>query len=152
MKAILTIPLVLLLHVPGFSQTPPQADSNTPALAVSSFLGFSEGQTVQFLEILDEFHTAMRNLQPQIESKHRQLEGLLTSSQPSPISVGQTVIEIRALEMQGGQIVATYHNAFVAILTPEQLQKVQVVVQASGLIPAIGAFAAVQLVEAPPAR
>ncbi len=84
---------------------------------------------------------------------NRQLEELLlTSSQASPISVGQTVIEIRALETQGSRIISSYHSAFVAMLTPEQLQRVQMVVQAGKLIPAIGAFAAVQLVEPLPAR
>jgi len=152
MKTVMTVMIVLIWQLPAISQTRPQpSDPHGPALAVAHFLQFTETQSAQFLQEFDSFQAAMHNLQTQVQSRQHQLDQLVHSPEPNLSAIGQAVIDISVLQSQGAQIIASYHNAFNALLTPEQHQKVQMVIQARQLVPAIGAFAAVNLIE-PPAR
>jgi Spy/CpxP family protein refolding chaperone len=152
MKPILAVLFILLCRLPALSQAPEQRpDPHAPVLAVAQFLGFSQTQTSQFLQAFDGFQSAMQNVQTQIAAKQRQLEELIRSAPPvDPGRIGQVVLEIHALQSQAQQVIGTYHNTFLSLLSPEQLQKVQMVNQARQLIPAVGVFAAVALI-APPA-
>ena len=59
------------------------------------------------------------------------------------------MLQIHALQQQLGQAFQTYHENFLAMLTPEQKQRAQAVVQAAQLLPAVRAFAEVHLIEPP---
>jgi hypothetical protein len=63
--------------------------------------------------------------------------------------VGQLLLEIHGLQQQLGQALQSYHESFLALLTADQMQKTQAVVQAAQLLPAVKAFAEVRLIEPP---
>lgn len=152
MKIVIAVlSVVLLCQVPVLAQAPQTpSGAGNPALAISSFLGFSETHTLRFLEIINAFQSAMQSFHAQMEPRQRRLQELMSMPQPDPASVGQALLEIRALEIGRQHMIEEYHNGFVALLSSEQIQKVQAVVQARQLLPAIGFFAALQLIEPPP--
>ena len=145
--SILLWPPLLVPAMPQVPETPP--DFRGPVEAVSHFLSLSETQATHFVEILGAFHSAMQNLQIQAQRRQHALEELLTTPQPDPTAVGQALLEVRALQVQGERMTSRYHQAFIGLLTPEQLQRVQMVAQARELIPAVGVFAALHLIEPP---
>ncbi len=149
MKAILAAVLVLCCRLPVFSQQPQPADPHAAVLAVAGFLQFSETQTARFVQAFDNFQSTMHDLQTQIASRQQQLEQVIRSSQPSTAVIGQLLLEIYALQSKGGDVITQYHNAFIDLLSPEQLQKTQIVSQARNLVPAVAVFAAASLIEPP---
>jgi len=77
------------------------------------------------------------------------MERLLNNDPPDPASVGALLLEIRTLQKQAGQILQSYHESFLALLTSEQQEKVRMVIQAGQLFPAVRAFAELRLTEPP---
>jgi Spy/CpxP family protein refolding chaperone len=119
-----------------------------PALA-GQFLGFSETQSARFQQLLQALQSATGSLEQQMAIRQQRLETLLNSDQPDPSAVGAVLVELRNLQKQAGRAIQNYHEGFLALLTPEQMQKAQAVIQAGQLLPAVRAFAEVRLIEPP---
>ena len=126
------------------AQQPPPA----PAI-VAQFHGFSDHQAAQFRQLLQNLQETAGELQQQIGPKQQALDTLLSTAQPDPATVGKLLLEIHALQQQFGQTVQSYHESFLTLLTSDQKQKTQAVVQAAQLLPAVRAFAEVRLIEPP---
>jgi hypothetical protein len=100
--------------------------------------------------LLNNFLTTVRALEHQKQARKQLLENLLNSPAPNLMAIGQVVLQIHALDQQQAAAVDSFHKAFLSLLTPQQLESTQAVVQAAQLAPVVNAFAALYLV-APPA-
>ena len=135
---------------PWLSALVAQPPPGPPAPAVViQFLQFSEAQAGQFQQLLMGLQAAIAPIEQQVSIRQQRLEGLLSAAQPDPAAIGALVLEIRTLEKQGQQALQSYHDGFLALLTPEQQQKTAAVAQAGQLLPAVKAFAEVRLIEPP---
>ena len=139
--------MVCCFSASGFAADGPPGPPSP--LVVVQFLGFSDAQAGQFQQLLGNLQSTMGAVQPQIEVAQRQLNTLLSQDTPDPALVGAQVLALRTLQRQASRLFETYHQGFLSMLTPEQTQKVQAVVQAAQLLPAVRAFAELKLI-APP--
>jgi len=124
-------------------QAPP-----APVIAIQ-FLGLSETQAGRFQQLIQNLGAAVGGLEQQISLRQQRMERLLNNDPPDPASVGSLLLEIRTLQKQAGQILQSYHESFLALLTSEQQEKVRMVIQAGQLFPAVRAFAELRLTEPP---
>ena len=142
--ALAIVAAPLLFGLADEAPQPPPA----PAI-VAQFLGFSDAQAAQFQQLLQSLQATVGGLQQQIGPKQQTLDSLLSTAQPDPATAGKLLLEIHALQQQLGQAFQSYHESFLALLTSDQMQKTQAVVQAAQLLPAVRAFAEVRLIEPP---
>ena len=144
-KAWMVLAVAVCLIVPAGAQEPPP-----PApLVVAQFLGFTDSQGEQFRKLLQDLQATVASLGEQMGPRRQRLEELLNSEAPDPLAVGAALLEIRAFEQQARRAMDSYHERFLGLLSAEQKEKVQAVVQAARLFPAVRAFAEVQLIEPP---
>lgn len=127
-----------------FSAPPPP-----PVVVVATFLDFSSAQTEQFQALLGPFLDTLKALEEQKQAREQVLQQLLNAPAADPAAVGVVVLQIHVMERQQAQAIQAFHQAFMSLLTSDQLQKVQAVSQASQIVPVVGAFQALFLV--PPA-
>lgn len=125
-----------------------QEQPPAPALVVQ-FLGFSESQSAQFQKLVENLQSSVGPLQQQAAAGQQSLEQLVNSDHPDPAAIGARVLAVRAIQKQILSALDSYHNLFTGLLTGDQVQKVQFVTQAGQLLPAVRAFAQLQLI-APP--
>ncbi len=145
-SAVLAIALCQALA--GLAAEELQGPPPAPVI-VGQFLGFSDAQASQFQKLLESLQSAIGGLEQQMMSRQQRLDTLLGAETPDPAAAGALLLEIRALQKQAGRAFDAYHEAFLALLTAEQKQKVQAVAQAAQLLPAVRAFAEVRLIEPP---
>jgi len=117
-----------------------QEQPPAPAL-VAQFLGFSDSQTAQFQKLLQNLQSNIGPLQQQAAGAQQSLEQLVNSDNPDPGAIGARLLGIRAIQKQILAALGSYHKLFAGLLTGDQMQKVQAVTQAGGLMPAVNAFA-----------
>lgn len=125
-----------------------QEQPPAPAL-VAQFLGFSDSQTAQFQKLLQNLQSNVGPLQQQAAGAQQSLEQLVNSDSPDPAAIGARLLAIRAIQKQIQAALDSYHKLFAALLAGDQMQKVEAVTQAGELLPAVNAFAQLQLI-APP--
>ena len=125
-----------------------QEQPPAPAL-VAQFLGFSDSQTAQFQELLQNLQSTIGPLQQQAAAAQQTLEQLVNGDNPDPAAIGARLVAIRAIQKQILAALDSYHKLFAALLTRDQMQRVEAVTQAGELLPAVNAFARLQLI-APP--
>jgi len=118
---------------------------------VNQFLGFSPEQATRFGQILEAWQTSMKNLQQMMQAQQQELERPSSVEPPDAAAVGEAFLNVRALGRQTALVIEAYHLNLLSMLTEEQKQKVRAVTQAAPLLPAVQAFAALQLVATPPA-
>ena len=147
-QAIMALAMAICpLTFSGFADEAPQPPP-APAIVVQ-FLGFSDTQAAQFKQLLQTLQATAGGVQQQIGPKQQTLDSLLGTAQPDPATAGELLLEIHALQQQLGQAFQSYHEDFLALLTPDQKEKTQAVAQAAQLLPAVKAFAEVRLIEPP---
>src|SRR2546429_353400 len=147
-QAFMALAIAVCPFLSAFADEAPQPPP-APAIVVQ-FLGLSDTQATQFLQLLQNLQTSVGGLQQQIGPKQQSLENLLNNTAPpDPAAVGGLMLQIHDLQKQLGQAFQTYHENFLALLTSEQKEKAQAVVQAAQLLPAVRAFAEVRLIEPP---
>jgi Spy/CpxP family protein refolding chaperone len=153
--AVLTlcIPMVMFgmpqmssASVPNSAPWPPP-----PPAIVAAFLDFTPAQADQFQALLGPFLDTLQALEVQKQEREQALQQLLSAPNPIPPVIGVLVLQIHALDQQQGQAIQAFHQAFVSLLTPGQLQKVELVVQAAQVVPVLGAFEATYLIAPPSA-
>jgi hypothetical protein len=88
-------------------------------------------------------------LQQQAAAAQQSLDQLVNSDNPDPAALGARLLAVRAIQKQILAALDSYHKLFVSLLTTGQMQKVQAVAQAGELLPAVNAFAHMQLLTPP---
>jgi Spy/CpxP family protein refolding chaperone len=112
---------------------------------VAGILGLSDGQVQAWITILQAREAAMQPLAAQV-GQHQELLGhLLQSPTPDPATVGQVLIETRALEQQVGAIQQQAAAQFEQLLNSDQQQRLESIRQASQVCQVVPAFQAVGL-------
>jgi hypothetical protein len=141
LKTLIT--LILAANALTAQEQPP-----APAL-VAQFLGFSDSQTVQLLGAVQGLQNRIGPLQQQAAAAQQSLDQLASSDNPDPAALGARLLAVRAIQKQILAALGSYHKLFVSLLTTDQMQKVQAVAQARELLPAVSAFAQLQLLTPP---
>jgi hypothetical protein len=115
------------------------ADETSPLQVVAEFLQLTPSQATELGQLLQARQAKLVPLVQTVQALTQQLGNLLNSS-GNPTQVGALVIQIHALQQQGGQVQQAFLAQFIAILTVEQLQKLQAVQIAAQLQPILPAF------------
>ncbi len=158
-KAISAVCLALCLSLfvaasPGtpLGSAPKASDATPPPpppVVVAAFLDLTPAQAAQFQALLSQFLGTLQALEAQVNAREQVLQQLLNAPNPNPPAIGMVVLQIHALEQQQAQAVQGFQQAFVSLLTPDQVQKVQAVAQAAQLVPVVGAFQSLYLIPGP---
>jgi hypothetical protein len=117
----------------------PSAQDTSPLQVVADFLQLQPGQVSELEQLLQVRQTKLPPLLQTAQALTQQLAALLNSG-GNPAQVGALVIQIHAFEQQMAQTQQAFLGQFVAILDPEQLQKLQAVQIAAQLQPVLPAF------------
>jgi hypothetical protein len=117
----------------------PSAPETSPLQVVAEFLQLRPGQVSALEQLLQARQAALVPLFQTAQTLVQQLAVLLNSD-GNPAQVGILVVQIHALQQQIAQTQHGFLTQFVAILEPEQLQKLQAVQIAAHLQPILPAF------------
>jgi hypothetical protein len=117
----------------------PSAQDTSPLQIVADFLQLQPGEVSELEQLLQARQTRLVPLLQTARALTQQLAVLLNSG-GNPAQVGILVIQIHALQEQMAQTQQAFLGQFVAILDPEQLQKLQAVQIAAQLQPILPAF------------
>jgi hypothetical protein len=117
----------------------PSSEETSPLQVVAEFLQLQPGQVSELEQLLQARQATLVPLFQTAQSLIQQL-GVLLNSGGNPAQVGVTVIQIHALQQQMGQAQQAFLTQFTAILSPEQLQKLQAVQIAAQLQQILPAF------------
>lgn len=117
----------------------PSAQDTSPLQIVADFLQLQPGQVNELEQLLQVRQAKLVPLLQTAQALTQQLAVLLNSG-GNPAQVGALVIQIHTLQQQMAQTQQAFLVQFVAILDPEQLQKLQAVQIAAQLQPILPAF------------
>lgn len=118
---------------------PPSAEETSPLQVVAQFFQLTPSQVSELELLLQARQTNLMPLVQTVQNLTQQLGNLLNSG-ANPAQVGAAVIQIHALQQQAAQVQQAFLTEFTAILTAEQLQKLQAVQIAVQLQPILPAF------------
>ena len=146
MKRVLvaTVSLVVMLHSPLARAQ--EATLPEPVMLVANVLQLNESQVQALVKMIQEREAAIRPLAGTLQAEHAALEALIETPNADPAKVGQTVIDIHNSEKQVSQIARAAAATFAATLTDDQRQRMQAVIQAAEIAPALPAFKALGLI------
>jgi hypothetical protein len=117
----------------------PSAEETSPLQVVAEFLQLRPSQVSELGQLFQARQTALVPLFQTAQALIQQL-GVLLNSGGNPSQIGILVIQIHALQQQMAQTQQAFLAQFVAILDPEQVQKLQAVQIAAQLQPVLAAF------------
>jgi hypothetical protein len=117
----------------------PNSQESSPLQVVAEFLQLRPEQVSELEQLLQARQAALVPLFQTAQTLIQEL-GVLLNSGGNPAQVGILVIQIHALQQQMAQTQQAFLTQFVAILDPEQLQKLQAVQIAAHLQPILPAF------------
>ena len=116
---------------------------------LSRHLELNERQVAHIRAVLAEAHEANRALRQELHALELELRSELRADIPDQLTVGALVIQIHDLKSRIHERHDATREAVKAILTPEQLRKVAIVVQAARLQPVVRAFRLLGLLPPP---
>lgn len=111
----------------------------SPLQVVAEFLQLRPGQVGELEQLLQARQATIAPLFATAQTLIQQL-GVLLNSGGNPIQIGTALIQIHALQQQIGQVQQAFLTQFVAILDPDQAQRLQAVQVAAQLQPILPAF------------
>jgi hypothetical protein len=117
----------------------PSSEESSPLQVVAQFLQLTPGQVTELGQLLQVRQAKLVPLFQTAQALMQQLGNLLNSG-GNPAQVGAVVIQIHTLQQQMAQAQQAFLTQFIAILSAEQLQKLQAVQVAAQLQPILPAF------------
>lgn len=117
----------------------PSSQDVSPLQIVAAFLQLLPSQVNELEQLFQARQAALVPLLQTVQAQIQQLTVLLNTG-GNPAQVGILAIQIHASQQQVAQTQQTFLVQFVAILSPEQLQKLQAVQIAAQLQPILPAF------------
>jgi Spy/CpxP family protein refolding chaperone len=148
--------LFALLALTVFSSARPSAAQVvTPIMATAqisynqiiTFLNLTSAQVQSLEQIQQQRNQAVQSIYQQVNEKQTELNTQLNSSSPNPVQVGQLMIDIRALQQQAQQASKPFRQPALAVLTPDQTNKLAALVQAQQLQPAASQAVSLNLID-----
>lgn len=117
----------------------PSSDQTSPLQVVAEFLQLTPGQVSELEQLLQVRQAKLVPLFQTAQNLIQQLGNLLNSG-ANPAQVGAVVIQIHTLQQQMAQAQQAFLTQFIAILSQDQLQKLQAVQVSVQLQPILPAF------------
>jgi hypothetical protein len=114
-------------------------DDASPLQVIAAFLQLQPGQVTELETLLQARQATLAPLVLQVQALAQQVEALLNSG-GNPSQIGVLVIQIHALQQQIAQGQQAFLSQFLALLTPDQIQRLQAVEVAIQLQPVLPAF------------
>ena len=96
-----------------------------PIHRLARFLDLSDEQIAQAEQLKEDAQVASQPLTEQGRTLRETLGELLQQENPSAVEVGETVIALRDIRQQLGDIREDLFNSFEGLLTPEQLERLE---------------------------
>ena len=139
-----TVSLLLMLHSP---LAPAQESAlPQPVLVVANVLQLTEPQVRDLVKIIQDRDAAIRPIAENVHATQTALAELLGTTTPDPMKVGELVIQMHHGEKRVEEISQTAAATFANTLTSEQQQRMEYVIQAAQIAPAVPAFKALGLI------
>lgn len=129
--------LPLLVTPLLMSQTAPERPGPPPMDAVKAVLGLTDEQVTQLRDLRRQEFEALRPISQQLREKRRALGEALRSDSSDTTQIAQLLVDMKALREQIRQSNQSFHDKAVALLTPDQAQKLESLEAARNLAPAI---------------
>jgi len=136
--------LLMILHSPLARAD--DAALPQPVTVVISFLQLSEGQANDLLRMIRDRDTAIQPIAQTVQTNREALARLLESPAPDPATAGQLLIEIHDGEKRIGEQAQAAAASFLVTLTADQRQRMQFIIMAAQVAPAVPAFKALGLI------
>ena len=138
----------LLFSIPMVAQDESPTDQGRLLEAVQRILELTESQAQQLFDLRQSHLEQVHALWTQIQELEQLIAAQLSSDNPDPAQIGAIVIQKFGLK-QEVHAANQYHEAALAILTPEQQEKVAHIQQAVVLAQQAGPLAAFGLIHPP---
>ena len=117
-----------------------------PIVAVSTILELSDEQVGALVTMIEARDAALRPLAEELQRHQQALEQLLQKPDADAATIGQLVLETRALSANVANIRGQANAQFEQTLTPDQLGRLQHIREAASLSGIMPAFQATGLV------
>lgn len=101
-----------------------------PLRALAEFLDLTEAQVEEARLLLQDLAADLRPLAEEARDLHQELVALLASESPDPAAVGALVLEIHGVRDEMKAARDELDAAFAALLTPEQLERWEILKEA----------------------
>ena len=142
---IAAVSLLLMIHSPLTSaQEAPQLPP--PVIAVATVLQLTEQQIAGLVTMIQNRDAAIRPVAETVQAEQASLAALLETPGADPAKIGQALIDIHTNEKHALEIAQAAAATFANTLTDEQRERMQLVIQAAQVAPALPAFKALGLV------
>jgi len=109
----------------------PGAGAAPGIAAVKTYLGLSDQQVQQLVELRREEEQLLQPLREQMREKAPALRAALQASNPDPTTVGQLTLDLQNLRRQVAAINEAYHTKALALLDSAQKEKLDDLVAAA---------------------
>lgn len=129
MKVKSTIFAAAILMVFAASGLLAQRGPANPGERMMRFLGLSAEQQAQWTVIHDEMRASLEPLREQRQANRAELVGELQATSPNTFRVGELVIANHNLGLQAKALREETHARIMAMLTPEQQEKFQQMIE-----------------------
>ena len=129
-----------LLQLPSqVLNTDSAGDDASPLQVIAAFLQLQPGQVTELETLLQARQATLAPLVLQVQALAQQVDALLNSG-GNPAQIGVLVVQIHALQQQIAHGQQAFLSQFVALLSPDQIQRFQALQVAIQLQPIIPAF------------
>ena len=145
-KTCFAVVSLFLMIVPARLARADDAALPQPVMMVISFLQLSEPQANDLVRIIRDRDTAVQPIAQNIQANREALAKLLEGPAPDPARAGQLLIDIHNGEKRIAELAQAALASILATLTADQLQRMQVVMQAAQVAPLLPAFKALGLI------
>lgn len=137
------------------AQPTPRPGAAAPGIsAVKDFLGLSDQQVQQLVEMRREEQQVLQPLRQQVREKAQALREAQQAATPNPTTVGQLILDLQSLRKQVAAVNESYHTKALSLLDATQKEKLanleQAIQRANRARPAINGATALNLLAAPP--
>ena len=143
-KSLAAACLVFLAHsLPIHAEESPLPP---PVAAVAAVLELDNVQVAALLTMIQTRDAALRPLAEELQRHQRALDQLLGTPDAGAVTVGQLVLEMRALTAKIGEVRVQANAQFEQLLTPGQIAKLQHIREAASIQEVVQVFRVAGLV------
>lgn len=123
--AILAVAAITSAQPPRGAGFGPGGPGRPPGPPLERLLNLTAAQQAQVKALREAEHAAMKPIAETARPHHEALQALLDDESPSAESVGQQVIALNNIQKQMKDLRDGYHEKLLALLTPEQQEKLK---------------------------
>lgn len=120
-----------------------------PVVVMAKYLDLSEAQIADIRAILEEKKAALDALAEEVKQNRQELKTAIEAEPPSPQEIGTIVLELHGLRQERKALHEEIRSAVLALLTPAQQVKMEVLEGVAALEPVIHAARKLGLFEPP---